>query len=273
MLLGRARRGRGDRAGHPARRGRPGRGRGARAVQQRRPGAGQPDRPAGGPAADPARRGPHAPGQPAAPEPRRSEGRPRVGAPAARAARACSGSARRMLSQGVGRNAGRLQPEAEHAVPRRAAVLLVHARPRARRSTTTRPVELTIGPDLAKPLRPVWGEVEAHADRLDRLARQQAKVRFEVTAGRTRAGAGRDGPAGRTRAGGPGGAGGQGGAVLLRGRRRGVPGRPAGHAARTRGCTCCWPNWPPAGDCTAARHTPEPRAFPFAAPPDRWFVP
>ncbi|HUR53084.1 MAG TPA: Mov34/MPN/PAD-1 family protein [Gemmataceae bacterium] len=46
------------------------------------------------------------------------------------------------------------------------------------------PVELTIGPDLAKPLRPVWGEIEQHADRLDRLARQQTKVRFDVTAGR-----------------------------------------------------------------------------------------
>lgn len=46
------------------------------------------------------------------------------------------------------------------------------------------PVGLTIGPDLAKPLRPVWAEIEEHADRLDRLARQMAKVRFGVTAGR-----------------------------------------------------------------------------------------
>ncbi|WP_143393049.1 Mov34/MPN/PAD-1 family protein [Fimbriiglobus ruber] len=49
-------------------------------------------------------------------------------------------------------------------------------------------VEITIGPDLALPLRPVWGVIEDHADRLDRLARQMAKVRFEV-------GRGRDGPA------------------------------------------------------------------------------
>lgn len=48
------------------------------------------------------------------------------------------------------------------------------------------PVELTIGPDLARPLRPVWGEVEQHADRLDRLARQQSAVRFDVIAGRNK---------------------------------------------------------------------------------------
>jgi hypothetical protein len=46
------------------------------------------------------------------------------------------------------------------------------------------PVELTIGPDLARPLRPVWAAVEEHADRLDRLARQQARVRFDVARGR-----------------------------------------------------------------------------------------
>src|SRR5437868_2703830 len=40
------------------------------------------------------------------------------------------------------------------------------------------PVEVTLGPDLAKPLRPVWEQVEDHAERLDRLALQQAKVRF-----------------------------------------------------------------------------------------------
>jgi hypothetical protein len=45
------------------------------------------------------------------------------------------------------------------------------------------PVELTIGPDLAAPLRPVWSELEAHAERLDRLARQLTGVRFEVTPG------------------------------------------------------------------------------------------
>src|SRR6266849_3880363 len=44
------------------------------------------------------------------------------------------------------------------------------------------PVELTIGPDLARPLHDLWSTVEAHAERLDRLARQQAKLTFEVSA-------------------------------------------------------------------------------------------
>jgi len=46
------------------------------------------------------------------------------------------------------------------------------------------PIELTIGPDVAKYLRPVWKVIEEHADRLDRLARQQAKVRFDVVDGK-----------------------------------------------------------------------------------------
>jgi hypothetical protein len=46
------------------------------------------------------------------------------------------------------------------------------------------PVELTIGPDLARLLRPVWPVIEEYASRLDRLACQQAKVRFEVIPGR-----------------------------------------------------------------------------------------
>jgi hypothetical protein len=46
------------------------------------------------------------------------------------------------------------------------------------------PVELTLGPDLAKPLRPLWPVIEEHAERLDRLVRQQAQVRFEVVVGR-----------------------------------------------------------------------------------------
>jgi hypothetical protein len=45
------------------------------------------------------------------------------------------------------------------------------------------PVELTLGPDLAKPLRPVWGVIEAHAARLDRLARQLAGVKFGLASG------------------------------------------------------------------------------------------
>jgi hypothetical protein len=44
------------------------------------------------------------------------------------------------------------------------------------------PLELTIGPDLARPLHKIWSTVEAHADRLDRLARQQAGLTFEVPA-------------------------------------------------------------------------------------------
>lgn len=43
------------------------------------------------------------------------------------------------------------------------------------------PVILTLGPDLARNLHPIWPVIEAHADRLERLARQQAQVRFEVT--------------------------------------------------------------------------------------------
>lgn len=42
------------------------------------------------------------------------------------------------------------------------------------------PVVLTLGDDLARPLHPVWEIIEAHADRLDRLARQQAGVTFDV---------------------------------------------------------------------------------------------
>jgi len=43
------------------------------------------------------------------------------------------------------------------------------------------PLELTLGPDLAMPLRAVWPIVETHAARLDRLARLIAKVRFEIS--------------------------------------------------------------------------------------------
>jgi proteasome lid subunit RPN8/RPN11 len=42
------------------------------------------------------------------------------------------------------------------------------------------PVELTIGPDLARPLHPLWPTLEAHARRIDRLYRQVAGVRFEA---------------------------------------------------------------------------------------------
>jgi proteasome lid subunit RPN8/RPN11 len=46
------------------------------------------------------------------------------------------------------------------------------------------PIELTIGPDLAHNLRPVWPQIEKHAARLDRLAQQLARVRFEVVEGK-----------------------------------------------------------------------------------------
>jgi proteasome lid subunit RPN8/RPN11 len=42
------------------------------------------------------------------------------------------------------------------------------------------PVELTIGPDVARPLHAIWPIVEEHAGRLERLYLQQTNVRFEV---------------------------------------------------------------------------------------------
>jgi proteasome lid subunit RPN8/RPN11 len=42
------------------------------------------------------------------------------------------------------------------------------------------PVELTLGPDLARPLHSIWPTIETHAERLDRLCRQQARVVFDV---------------------------------------------------------------------------------------------
>jgi hypothetical protein len=42
------------------------------------------------------------------------------------------------------------------------------------------PVVMTLGPDLARPLHAVWPAIEAHAERLERLVRQQAGVKFEV---------------------------------------------------------------------------------------------
>jgi proteasome lid subunit RPN8/RPN11 len=46
------------------------------------------------------------------------------------------------------------------------------------------PVNMTLGPDLARPLHLVWGAVEAHAERLERLFKQQAGVTFEVGEGK-----------------------------------------------------------------------------------------
>jgi hypothetical protein len=42
------------------------------------------------------------------------------------------------------------------------------------------PVEVTIGPDLARPLHAIWATLEAHAERIDRLYRQLTGLRFEV---------------------------------------------------------------------------------------------
>jgi hypothetical protein len=47
------------------------------------------------------------------------------------------------------------------------------------------PVQLTLGPDLAKPLHPVWETIEIHAERLDRIARQQTGVSFQVVTGQS----------------------------------------------------------------------------------------
>jgi len=46
------------------------------------------------------------------------------------------------------------------------------------------PVELTLGPDLARPLHLIWAAIEAHAEPLERLYRQQAQVTFDVVHGR-----------------------------------------------------------------------------------------
>lgn len=42
------------------------------------------------------------------------------------------------------------------------------------------PVHMTLGPDLARPLHPVWDVLEEHAEELERLSRQQAQASFEV---------------------------------------------------------------------------------------------
>ena len=51
------------------------------------------------------------------------------------------------------------------------------------RSYQALPAEIAPGSDLALPLRAVWPILEEHAERLDRLARQQAKVEFECLTG------------------------------------------------------------------------------------------
>lgn len=42
------------------------------------------------------------------------------------------------------------------------------------------PVELTIGPDLARSLHDIWTSLEFHAERIERLFRQQSGMRVEV---------------------------------------------------------------------------------------------
>ncbi len=56
------------------------------------------------------------------------------------------------------------------------------------RSYRPLPVDVTIGPDLARGLHSVWAILEAHAERLERLYRQQCGTIFEVGP------AGREGP-------------------------------------------------------------------------------
>jgi hypothetical protein len=45
-----------------------------------------------------------------------------------------------------------------------------------------RPLEvgLTLGPDLARPLRPVWHAIEKYAEQIERLSLQQAGLAFEI---------------------------------------------------------------------------------------------
>ena len=45
------------------------------------------------------------------------------------------------------------------------------------------PCRITLGPDLARPLHDVWESLEAHAEQLERLYRQQAGVVIQVVAG------------------------------------------------------------------------------------------
>lgn len=55
------------------------------------------------------------------------------------------------------------------------------------RAYRTLPIQLTIGPDLARPLHDLWPSIEAHANRLDHLCRRLSRVRFEVVEEQQRA--------------------------------------------------------------------------------------
>jgi proteasome lid subunit RPN8/RPN11 len=45
------------------------------------------------------------------------------------------------------------------------------------------PVDVTLGPDLARPLHAIWETIEVYAEQLERLYRQQAGVRCEAVEG------------------------------------------------------------------------------------------
>lgn len=51
---------------------------------------------------------------------------------------------------------------------------------RGDRSYRKLPVELTLGPDLARPLHSIWETLEQHAAPLERLCEQQARVTFAI---------------------------------------------------------------------------------------------
>jgi proteasome lid subunit RPN8/RPN11 len=53
------------------------------------------------------------------------------------------------------------------------------------RQYRTLSVDLTLGPDLARPLHPVWDMLETHALSLERLSRQQAGIKFDVVSAKS----------------------------------------------------------------------------------------
>src|SRR5438552_3614729 len=46
-----------------------------------------------------------------------------------------------------------------------------------------RAIAMPVKPTCGLPVRPVWPEIEAYAERLERLARQQSRVKFEIAQG------------------------------------------------------------------------------------------
>ncbi len=51
------------------------------------------------------------------------------------------------------------------------------------RNYRTLPVQLTIGPDLALPVRKIWYELEKHAEEMERLSQILSHVRFDIIQG------------------------------------------------------------------------------------------